>query len=131
MSFIDVDMSGYPIVVAKTLNMDVSIPVMTAFFTDLDSKLAARTGSYVYISYSEGSIKSPSLDTSMEFGKQATAITKKYEGRNKANILVVNSLAQKLLVKSLSVVYRPLKDWIIVDTLEEATQRARIILSAN
>jgi hypothetical protein len=129
MKYAEIDMSEYPLIFSKTVAPMATMQDVDDFFTEVDQKLGATTGEYVFISYSDAAAKNPSYEVSNYLAKKSTEITDKYASRNKGNILVVNSLGMKIAIKSLSVVMKSLKDSVVVSSVEEARVKGKEMLN--
>lgn len=122
------NLDEYPIIVSKTYPIDPTIEVIDKYFDELDKILQNTTGSYCFISYSDEA-KFISSDARIHIGKRALGITEKYKHRNKASFIVSNGVVSQLMLKAIAIVYKPLKDSIIVASLDEAKAKAAAILN--
>lgn len=131
MSYAEIIKTEYPIVIGKRKASDVTIADVDAYFEELYSYAANTTGPYVYISYSEGEFKKPSLEVMLHLAKKGSAFAEKNKERTLAAIVVVDSLVSKITFKALSVVMPELKTWEMAKSLDEAKARARHLLARH
>ncbi len=124
----DVDGTRYPIIVTKTYSIDPTDAEIEEFFGNLETFLNATEGPYVFVSYTEGAARFISSEARIKIGKMANSISEKYEKRNKGSIIVMNGVIASMMLKAISLVYKPLKDSIIVSSLDEANKKATILL---
>lgn len=117
----------YPIILSKTNPIDPTPQQIEEYFKDVDDYLSTTTGSYVFISYSDKSVFISS-EARILIGKKAGELTAKYNDRNKGSIIVTDGLVGQMMLKAIALVYKPLKDNIIVSSLDEAFKKAREIL---
>lgn len=120
----------YPIVVTKTNPIDPSIAQIDEYFAEIEHFLDSTTGPYVFISYSDKSVFISS-DARIQIGKLASKLTDKYGTRNKGSIVVGNGVIATMMLKAIAVVYKPMKDNIVVNTLDEAFIKAKELLASN
>ncbi len=117
----------YPIIVSKTNPIDPTVAQVDEFFNEIEAYLNTTTGPYVFVTYTEES-KFISSDARIHIGKKSEEVTAKFKTRNKGSIIVANGIMATMMLKAISVVYKPLKDTIIVKTLDEAFEKAKEIL---
>ncbi|MGL5888533.1 MAG: hypothetical protein ACRC3B_01530 [Bacteroidia bacterium] len=129
MSYAEIIKTEYPLVIARRKSSDITIADVDVFIKELDAYAASTSGPYVYISYSDGAFKKPSLEVMMHLAKEAEKVNLKYRERSKGFIVVIDSLVSKITFKALSVVLKSLKDWEMVNSLTEAKARARQLLA--
>lgn len=118
----------YPIVVTKTNPIDPSIAQIDEYFAEIEHFLDGTTGPYVFVSYSEKSVFISS-EARIRIGEQASKLTQKYGARNKGSIIVGNGVIATMMLKAISIVYKPLKENIVVNTLEDAYTKAKELLA--
>ncbi|MDX2191125.1 MAG: hypothetical protein SFY32_14785 [Bacteroidota bacterium] len=128
MKYAELVTHNYPIVIINLNPIDPTSQEIEDFFNELEVFMDSTTGPYVFVSYNK-EFKYLSSQARLEIGTRANKLNKKYAGRKLADIVVINGLLSGLVLKSLTVIYKPLKDAIIFSTLEEGIQKAKEILS--
>lgn len=118
----------YPIIVTKTNPIDPSIAQVDEYFAEIEHFLDSTTGHYVFISYSDKSVFISS-DARIRIGNLATKLTEKYNTRNKGSIIVGNGVIATMMLKAISVVYKPLKETIVVNSMDDAFAKAKELLA--
>ncbi|MBY0427512.1 MAG: hypothetical protein K2Q22_17885 [Cytophagales bacterium] len=127
MKYAELDTSNYPIVISKTNPIDPSPQQIDEYFNEIETYLDNTSGSYVFISYSDES-KFISSEARIHIGKLAGKLTEKFKSRNKGSIIVSNGVVAQMMLKGISLVYKPLQDNIIVKSLDEAKVKAKELL---
>ncbi|HTF80728.1 MAG TPA: hypothetical protein VL947_03350 [Cytophagales bacterium] len=117
----------YPIVITKTNPIDPTIEEIDDFFNEVEKFIDSTTGPYVFISYSEKAVFISS-EARIRIGHHASRLTEKYGARNKGSIIVSNGVIATVMLKAISVVYKPLKENIIVSSMAEAYTKAQELL---
>jgi hypothetical protein len=120
----------YPIVLTKTNPIDPTMEEIDDFFKEIEVFLDTTTGPYVFISYSEKAVFISS-EARIRIGHHAKRLTEKYGIRNKGSIIVSNGVIASVMLKAISLVYKPLQDNIIVSSLDEAFTKAKELLSIS
>jgi hypothetical protein len=118
----------YPVILGKTFDIDPTIADLDEYFDAIDKYLESTSGPYVFISTSEGA-RYMSSETRIHIGKQAGKLTEKYRDRNKGSIIVTNGVMAAMMLKAIALVYKPLKDNIIVKSLDDAYVKAKEIMA--
>lgn len=118
----------YPIILTKPNPIDPSIEEIEEYFDEMEKFLDSTTGPYVFISHKEKATFISS-EARIHIGNLASKLTEKYGNRSKGSIVVANGTIATLMIKAISMVYTPLKNTIIVSTLEEAYVKARQLLA--
>jgi hypothetical protein len=129
MRYADFITKDYPILISKTYPIEPTVADLDEYFNAIDVYLETTSGPYVFISYSEGEAKFLSAEARIHIGKKAEYLSEKYKERNKASIIVTKGIMANMMLKAISIVYKPLKDSTIVTTLEEALEKAKEILN--
>lgn len=119
----------YPIVLTVTNPIDPTPAQIDEYFKEVETFLDSQTGPYVFISHSEKAVFLSS-EARIQIGKEAGRLTQKYGDRNKGSIIVSNGVVAAVMLKAIALVYKPLKDNIIVSSLDEAYEKAKGILGA-
>lgn len=127
MKYAELITKDYPIIVSKTYPIDPSISDINEFFNEIEQYLDSTSGPYVFISYSEKAVFISS-EARIHLGQKAGLITEKFKSRNKGSIIVSGGPIGAMMLKGISLVYKPLRESIIVANLDEAFAKAREIL---
>lgn len=120
----DFYLDEFPIIVSEVYPINPTIEAVDEYFDRLDEILGSFDGPYCFIAYGKDP-KFVSSDARIRLAKRATEITNKYRYRSKGDYLVNSGVISQLLLKAIGTIYKPLKDTIIVNTLEEALTAAR------
>lgn len=127
MKYAELITKDYPIIVAKTYPIDPSKEDLDAYFEEVEQFLDSTTGPYVFISYREKTVFISS-EARKYIGEKAIRLNAKYSDRVMGTIVVTQGIIAAMMVKTISAIYKPLKESIIVSSLDEAFSKAKQLL---
>lgn len=120
----------YPIVLTKPNPIDPSIEEVDEYFEHMENFLDSTQGPYVFISHKEKA-SFISSESRTHIGNQAIRIATKYGTRCKGSIIVANGVIATLMIKAIATVYTPLKNMLVVSTIDEAYAKAKELLEKS
>ncbi|MFQ3575431.1 MAG: hypothetical protein SNJ77_03245 [Cytophagales bacterium] len=127
MKYAELITKDFPIILIKTNPIDPTPQQIEEFFKEVDDYLSQTEGDVVTISWNEKAVFISS-EARILIGKKANEITEKHKTRTKASIIVSEGMVAQMMLKAIALVYKPMKDAIIVSKLEDGYKKAKEIL---